>query len=183
MNKVTVAKPPGRNVYVVRFNHQGRGHKLSTRSTDPDIAKANAQAIYERVTKERRYLARTGRNFPRKKFEGIAPITIHPTVTGVYWAFCPLLPKFVKIGWASNIRKRMRHLQTGLPGPLLLLGYTEGAKRLEAELHSRLAEHRCRGEWFATCPAVVSAIPRALPFLSVTVDRVIPRVFSAKERT
>lgn len=52
----------------------------------------------------------------------------------------------VKIGFASNPKKRLASLQTGQPMTLSLLWSTPG--NYEDALHEAFADRRVRGEWF-----------------------------------
>jgi hypothetical protein len=56
----------------------------------------------------------------------------------------------VKIGRATDIRKRLRSLQSGSPDKLSLVGVwpTSNPAHFEAVLHSMFAARRVRGEWF-----------------------------------
>lgn len=57
----------------------------------------------------------------------------------------------IKIGYSSNIQKRIKQLSTGSSQRLTLLGYIESEKSLEKELHIKFSHHRIRsnGEWFS----------------------------------
>lgn len=62
-----------------------------------------------------------------------------------------------KIGYASNLRKRMKVIQAHCPIPVFLTHfiYVVGplvAKRVEAEVHDLLSEERQHGEWFRVHP-------------------------------
>lgn len=81
-------------------------------------------------------------------------------VAGAAWELCAeeanrlLRPRGpVKIGYASNVRRRLHCLQTAHVGRLRLLGKIHGSAQamlaLEAELHARFAHLRLRGEWFS----------------------------------
>ncbi len=52
----------------------------------------------------------------------------------------------VKIGKSTNVKARLRDLQTAAPDPLAILGTIPGDR--EEELHARFAKVRLRGEWF-----------------------------------
>ncbi len=59
----------------------------------------------------------------------------------------------VKVGWSSNVERRLDALQTGSPVTLRVIaaeccGTDCAAKAREKELHKLLAPHRLRGEWF-----------------------------------
>lgn len=53
-----------------------------------------------------------------------------------------------KIGTTSNLRARLRAIQTGHPFRLEVLWSCPGGRRLEAWLHQGLAPRRLEGEWF-----------------------------------
>lgn len=55
----------------------------------------------------------------------------------------------IKIGVATNPRKRLSSLQTGNPQRLRLLHVVPGDHALEAAFHQRLADAVVLGEWFA----------------------------------
>lgn len=57
---------------------------------------------------------------------------------------------FYKIGISVNANERIKTLQTGNAGELILIDEVEveGANKLEKELHSKYNECRVRGEWF-----------------------------------
>jgi hypothetical protein len=75
----------------------------------------------------------------------------------------------VKIGYAANVKKRLRLLQTGSADRLRLLRLLEGGRAEEAGLHRRFAQHRKRGEWFSL-PDDVAAGPLDLPDLPLPDD-------------
>lgn len=56
----------------------------------------------------------------------------------------------VKIGFSTDVAKRLKQLQTGSPQRLVLEMMIVGTHALEAELHRRLKYHKVhlRGEWF-----------------------------------
>jgi hypothetical protein len=62
----------------------------------------------------------------------------------------------VKVGRATDPVGRIADLQTGSPVPLMIAWRIEtpDAKRLEAALHRRYAEHRALGEWFEADPVL-----------------------------
>lgn len=55
----------------------------------------------------------------------------------------------IKIGFASDIRSRMRELQVGNPEELTLYAYWPGTMADEALAHKRFYLSRIRGEWFS----------------------------------
>jgi hypothetical protein len=69
--------------------------------------------------------------------------------------------QFIKIGFtAGDGEDRLRDLQTGCPGRMVLLIQREGSKQEEAALHKRFADARVRsdGEWFRPVPELLLAI-------------------------
>jgi hypothetical protein len=134
--------------YTCRFWHNGSEVELSTGSPDVDVARTNAWAIFERVTGGVRYRKPRGLHLPRLRTMGVIPIVLAPPTPGIYFAWCTDIADRVKIGWSSNVRRRIRHLQTGLPGTLYLLHLEPGSKADELAIHHRFAAYRVRGEWF-----------------------------------
>lgn len=57
---------------------------------------------------------------------------------------------YLKVGFARNVRERIKGLQTGSPHEINLLDAIadESAQWLEKVLHYFLEEHRHHGEWF-----------------------------------
>jgi hypothetical protein len=66
----------------------------------------------------------------------------------------------VKIGFTSNVKKRLATLQTASAYPLRLLGYCVGGRELEARIHEELALSRVAGEWFNYTEQVYHAIKK-----------------------
>lgn len=54
----------------------------------------------------------------------------------------------IKVGWASDIAKRVAALQTAHWQELRVVGQVPGDQPAEAEAHYELRPHRLRGEWF-----------------------------------
>lgn len=73
-----------------------------------------------------------------------------PTVAAVYFAAARrgAGDVLVKIGFARDVVARLRRLQTGSAGPLVLVAWREGGAAVEREEHERWAAYRERGEWF-----------------------------------
>ncbi|MGD9613766.1 MAG: GIY-YIG nuclease family protein [Alphaproteobacteria bacterium] len=70
----------------------------------------------------------------------------------------------IKIGFASDVRKRLRNLRTAAPIPLIPLGYIEGDKKTERRLHAQFQDLRRFGEWFTPAPALMAVVSSAIPF-------------------
>ena len=58
----------------------------------------------------------------------------------------------VKIGWTSNLEKRLYALRRGNAVELVLLKCIPGDRAVEAALHRRFRAYRVRGEWFRVDP-------------------------------
>lgn len=54
----------------------------------------------------------------------------------------------VKIGTTTDVDRRVRTMQTGLPLTLSVLWTCEGGRELERALHDKFRVHNRRGEWF-----------------------------------
>lgn len=60
----------------------------------------------------------------------------------------------VKIGWTSDIRRRLHDLKKDEQAAIVLLVVFPGDKPDELRLHARFAAHRVDGEWFRACPEI-----------------------------
>ena len=71
----------------------------------------------------------------------------------VYFMECPSLG-VLKIGMATDPRKRLKRVQTGCPGRLHLRTVirVDDARAFEAYLHQRHQKDRIHGEWFRATP-------------------------------
>lgn len=81
-------------------------------------------------------------------------------IGNIYFISCdrPLFP--IKIGFALDVRVRMRALQGAMPWPLQLLLVHEGDMDKERELHQQFNRLRMEGEWFARSDELLSYIDR-----------------------
>jgi hypothetical protein len=66
----------------------------------------------------------------------------------------------IKIGFASNVEKRLTAFRTTLPA-LKLIGTMDGTRGHERTIHDCLAIHRQGGEWFTDCDEVRGFIAAA----------------------
>lgn len=70
--------------------------------------------------------------------------------------------RWVKIGIANDVARRLSDLQTGNPDPLELLAVGPGGRVVEQLLHVRYGDQHVRGEWFELEPGqlrhLVSAV-------------------------
>lgn len=75
---------------------------------------------------------------------------------------------FVKIGYSTNLDKRLRYLGRGgvqapagmTIGPVKLLATHGGGVKAEAAIHRKFAASRVVGEWFRKTPELVAHIER-----------------------
>lgn len=68
--------------------------------------------------------------------------------------------EFIKIGYTSgSIKKRIQQLQTGCAKKIYEVGYIEGSKEKEEELHKIFGNYRMQGtEWFIADRSLVEYI-------------------------
>lgn len=64
----------------------------------------------------------------------------------------------IKIGFAKNLRERLRLLQVSHHFPLFLIAAISGTRNDEAMLHGRFSDLRLRGEWFQISSKITHAI-------------------------
>lgn len=85
----------------------------------------------------------------------------------IYFAQCG---QRIKVGIASDIKKRLGQLRTGAAAPVTLIAAVKGDEHLERSLHRELLEYRVDGEWFHDCPNVRAAIDRCTASFDVGTD-------------
>lgn len=71
--------------------------------------------------------------------------------------------KSIKVGYSSNVDRRVNALRTALPR-LELIGTMLGERDHERTLHRMLAEHKIDREWFSDVPFVRGVIREAIAF-------------------
>ena len=64
----------------------------------------------------------------------------------------------IKIGFATDLTKRIASLQTGCPDDLRLLAVVDGGREVERRMHNRVAGDRIRGEWFRPTAEVLALV-------------------------
>lgn len=69
----------------------------------------------------------------------------------------------IKIGFATNVVRRMWELQVNSPDRIQALGTIEGDQTAERALHRRFSEDRISGEWFRPSSALLSLVETASP--------------------
>ncbi len=81
-------------------------------------------------------------------------------IGNVYFISCDR-PEFpIKIGFAIDVRVRMRALQGAMPWPLEVLLTIEGDVDKERELHRQFKHLRMEGEWFSRDADIMKYIER-----------------------
>lgn len=64
----------------------------------------------------------------------------------------------IKIGFTTDIKRRLPGLQTSTPKRLRVLAVMPGRIGLERAMHQRFQEHRIAGEWFRPAPELLAFI-------------------------
>jgi len=111
------------------------------REAEQERARQAAFAIHEEELRKR---AEEQRRQASERVEAVKPDRC------VYLVGTPVQSGLVKIGIATDVRRRMKNLQTNCPFPLKLLKNWKCNDPLtfERKLHSKYARHRRIGEWF-----------------------------------
>ncbi len=92
-----------------------------------------------------------------RKSRGIPSLRQRTLRAWVYFIQCAVT-KAIKIGWATDTRRRMTELQTGSASKLSLLVAVSGDERLESALHAEFKHLRLGGEWFRPYPELIRRI-------------------------
>jgi hypothetical protein len=64
----------------------------------------------------------------------------------------------IKIGFSSDLPRRIRAIISTIPGEVEFLGHMPGGREVEAHFHDCFADSRFSGEWFAETPALSALI-------------------------
>lgn len=64
----------------------------------------------------------------------------------------------IKIGFSSDVETRLKGLAVSNARSLTLIGFTEGDRSQERQVHAALNDYRSSGEWFVDCPTVRALI-------------------------
>lgn len=82
----------------------------------------------------------------------------------VYFIGSPSQPGSpIKIGFTTDLKKRLKSLQTGSPNKLEVLAAIEAGGSQERAYHDQFAAHRLHGEWFEPHPDILAEIARLTP--------------------
>jgi hypothetical protein len=69
-------------------------------------------------------------------------------ITGRVYFLSTRCGRYVKIGYATDVSRRMTEIDLCHPEPLALLGSMPGNPRIEKFMHRKFKDLRVRGEWF-----------------------------------
>jgi hypothetical protein len=91
----------------------------------------------------------------RRRYDGEFAVTAVQDRRGtIYFVLsCEKEPK-VKIGFATNVRNRLRNLQVASPVRLVVVATVDGHNRLERTYHEKFRRDRLYGEWFRFSAAI-----------------------------
>jgi len=64
----------------------------------------------------------------------------------------------IKIGYSTDVAKRLVALQTGTSAQLFVAGWTAGTRATERAIHSLLSDFHVRGEWYVAGPKVLDFV-------------------------
>lgn len=82
---------------------------------------------------------------------------------------------FVKIGYTTNVARRLGQLQSANPEPLELIDSIPGTLAVERSIHEKLSPYRSEGgnEWYKLTPEVTEFVNnfRGLGLLRLLEDR------------
>ena len=97
---------------------------------------------------------------PTKPEERDEPEIVVPNYEGVSCVYFVQAKKMglIKIGYSTNVQKRLGALSTGCPDALELLCVVKGDQKLESKVHQKFAEDRVKGEWFNPSPGLLAFI-------------------------
>lgn len=96
--------------------------------------------------------------------------------------------EFVKIGFATDLKQRLKELQIGCPHDLKIVAVIEGAApSMERIVHAAFEESRVRGEWFKLderLESLIAALNLGMqPKNADALDRLMnPRRWTRKQR-
>jgi hypothetical protein len=88
-----------------------------------------------------------------------------------------------KIGYSTNPQKRLKSLSTSSPLPLVLIGYLEGSKELEKQMHMKYHSNHLEREWFSLCPEIIDFInENTITNTYCEIDKDIVRVYKKMKK-
>ena len=111
------------------------------------MTEAEARRITERILTSRAGLVSRIAADPTRVFPGIRRREPR-LLTGWVYFIQAERSAAIKIGFATDVSKRIAQLQTGTHEALVLIGLLPGTVRDEKALHRRFCHYRIRSEWF-----------------------------------
>lgn len=85
-----------------------------------------------------------------------------PCHGGVYFIQLEHGDRPIKIGRATNIRRRIADIDVSLPAHITLLAVIDGNGHQERAIHKKMRDWRMNGEWFVASPIVMAFIDRVV---------------------
>jgi Meiotically up-regulated gene 113 len=98
------------------------------------------------------------------------PIILAEACRGRVYFITAMASGTVKVGYSTNVRKRLIDLQTSASVQLRMEFSCVGDRELERALHAFLKPYRVSGEWFKYGPHIHDLIDEISDFLSVKAD-------------
>lgn len=98
------------------------------------------------------------------------PITLAEACRGRVYFITARASATVKVGYSTNVRKRLIDLQTSASVKLRMEFSCAGDRELERALHAFLKPYRVSGEWFRYGPHIHDLIDEMCDFRSVKAD-------------
>lgn len=136
-------------VWYVRISMGGRDYRRSLLTRDIETAQERAAVATKEV-----FDGNPQALSPRLLLDSLRAVTrLKPPARSIYFIRAEA-GGLVKIGVSGNPTARLRSMQVGCPGRLLLLAAFKAKPFAEAALHTRFAADRVHGEWFTMSPRI-----------------------------
>ena len=72
-----------------------------------------------------------------------------------------------KIGFSTDLKKRLSELQVGNPDLLVVYKTINASESVEHELHDYFASYHIRGEWFSVTPDMINCICKKYIYVTI----------------
>ncbi|MEX1059424.1 MAG: GIY-YIG nuclease family protein [Methyloceanibacter sp.] len=145
---------------VVRRNIQERIDEIAqaVEDRDEDFAELLLNAFREDIKPFIGLSERQRQNWVQRAELAMQPHRGEPDENDPRIYFISTDDEFIKIGFTTNLRERIRSLRTASPKRLRVHVAIPGTRDDERELHRRFAVHHVRGEWFKFSDAIADFI-------------------------
>ncbi|SDC05576.1 Meiotically up-regulated gene 113 [Bradyrhizobium brasilense] len=80
---------------------------------------------------------------------------------------------YIKIGYSTDLRRRIEDLECRLPEPLVIHATFPGSRKIEAALHGKYDGLRLRGEWFRNEGPLAAWVNEGCPFNGKSWSKII----------